>query len=96
MMTKRWTNRETKEVYAEVLRDCENLPALIQEWREMLGCEFLDSFGRQLKKDFESHYGLDGCDQARGRLTTVACSMLLERVDWRQVVERLVAHTQKV
>jgi hypothetical protein len=95
-MMKRWTNRETKEVYAEVLRDCETLPELLEEWREILGCEFLDTYARHLRKDFERHYGLDGSDNASCRLTMVACSMLFERVDWRQVVERLVAHTQKV
>lgn len=95
-MKKRWTNRETKEVYDEVLRDCEDLPRVIQEWREMLGCEFLDTFAGHLMKDFESQYGLDGSDKASCRLTMVACSMLFERVDWRQVVERLVAHTQMV
>jgi hypothetical protein len=95
-MMKRWTNRETKEVYAEVLRDCKDLPKVIREWQEMLGGEFLETYARHLQKDFERHYGVDGTDQASCRLTMVACSLLFERVDWKQVVERLVAHTQKV
>jgi hypothetical protein len=90
-----WTNRETEEVFAEILRDCENLPDVIREWTEMFGSEFIEAYALQLKKDFESHYGIDEIDQASCRLTMVACSMLFERVDWRQLAERLVTQAQK-
>ena len=94
-MTTAWTNRETEEVFAEVLRDCDNLPDIIREWTEMFGKDFVDSYAVRLKKDFETHYGIDETDQDSCRLTMIACSMLFERVDWRQVAERLAAHVQK-
>jgi hypothetical protein len=94
-LTTPWTNRETEEVFAEVLRDCENLPDVVREWTEMLGSDFIETCALQLKKDFESHYGLDETDHASCRLTMVACSMLFERVDWRQLAERLMAHVQQ-
>lgn len=94
-MTTSWTNRETEEVFAEILRDCENLSEVVGEWTEMLGSDYLDAYAQQLKKDFVSHYGIDETDTASCRLTMVACSMLFERVDWRQLAERLVRYAQK-
>jgi hypothetical protein len=94
LMTTAWTNRETQEVFAEVLRDCDDLPDILREWKEMFGSESIDSYAQRLKRDFESHYGIDDTDHDSCRLTMVACSMLFERVDWRQVAERLLAHAQ--
>jgi len=94
-VTTAWTNRETKEVFAEVLRDCDNLPDVIREWMEMFGSDSVDSYALRLKKDFESHYGIDETDDDSCRLTMVACSMLFERVDWHQIAERLLAIAKK-
>ena len=94
-MTTAWTNRETEEVFAEVLRDCDYLPEVVREWTEMFGRDSIEGYAQRLKKDFESHYGIDETDQDSCRLTMVACSMLFERVDWRQVAERLLAHAHK-
>jgi hypothetical protein len=94
-VTTAWTNRETEEVFAEVLRDCDNLADILREWTEMFGNDSIDSYALRLKKDFQSHYGIDETDHDSCRLTMVACSLLFERVDWRQVAERLLAHAQK-
>jgi hypothetical protein len=95
-VTTAWSNRETEEVFAEVLRDCDDLAEVVREWTEMLGQDSIESYAQRLKKDFESCYGFDETDNESSRLTMVACSMLFERVDWRQVAERLLARAQKV
>ena len=91
-----WTNRATREAFQVALHGAgDELAAIVREWEEALpGRDFLPAYAARLREDFTSSYGFDP-DDPDGRLLAVAALLLLRRVDWRQVAERLVARARE-
>jgi hypothetical protein len=86
-------NPETAAVFEVILADwSEDLPELIADWKAE-GEDFIQQFADQLRQDLEEGYS-SWQDDADGRLVTLGCMLLLERVDWVAVVQQLVAHAE--
>jgi hypothetical protein len=54
----------------------------------MFGRDSIEGYAQRLKKDFESHYGIDETDQDSCRLTMVACRILFEQVSRLQLPKK--------
>jgi hypothetical protein len=87
-------NDETKAVFAAVLADWgDDLPELVAEWRAGGEEDFIRDFADQLRADLEESYS-SWQNDADGRLLTLACSLLLDRVNWPEVARQLVARAE--
>jgi hypothetical protein len=87
-------NEESEAVLAVILADWgEDLPELIAEWKAEGGEDFIQQFADQLREDLEEIYS-SWQDDPDGRLLTLGCMLLLDRVDWVAVVRQLVAHAE--
>src|SRR5262249_2898459 len=90
----RWTNRATLVAFKEAVYYAgEERPDVIREGREEASEDFLDAYAEQLREDFAENHN-HGPRQPDAQFRQLACRMLLARVDWKQVAERLVARAQ--
>jgi hypothetical protein len=86
-------NPETTAVVEAILADWGlDLPELIAEWRAE-GEDFVPPFADQLRQDLEESWS-SWQDDPDGRLVTLGCMLLLDRVDWVAVAQQLVAHAE--
>ena len=81
-------NPETAAVVEAILADWgEDLPELIAEWRAE-GEDFIPQSADQLHEDLEESWS-SWQDDPDGRLLTLGCMLLLDRVDWVAVAQQL-------